>query len=73
MSFVGVTKNVGKLKSPLFIGYSWFWLFDYFIFERLITIALDKWIHFKKISMDLILFIYLYLRNTKKIAIGTFI
>ncbi len=32
-------------------------------------IALDKWDPFLIISMDIILFIFLYLRNIKKIAI----
>jgi hypothetical protein len=34
-------------------------------------IGLDKWIPFFTISMDFILFIYLYLRNTRKIATVT--
>jgi len=61
---------LAKFKSSLFISYSQFW-FDFFIFVRSIMIALDKWIPFFIISMDLILFIFLYLRNMKKIAIVT--
>jgi hypothetical protein len=58
-------KMWAKFKSPLFNGYPRSW-FDFFIFGRLIMIALDKWVLFKIISMDFILFIFLYLRNTWK-------
>jgi hypothetical protein len=59
-----------KFKSPLLIGYPWFW-FDFFILEKLIMITLDMWVPFYIISMNFILFIFLYLRNTWKTAIMT--
>jgi hypothetical protein len=68
MNFAGVTKNWAKFKRPLLIGYPQLW-FDFFIFERLIMIDLNKWVLFLIISMDLILFIFLYLRNIRKNAI----
>ncbi len=53
-----------KFKSPLFISYSRFW-FDFFIFERLIMIALNNWILLKIISMDLI-FYFLVCKEYRK-------
>jgi hypothetical protein len=68
MSFASVKKIMGIFKSPLVIGYPWFW-FNFFIFGRLIMITLDKWFPFIIISMNFILFIFLYLKNTKKTTI----
>jgi len=68
MSFVGVTKNVGKIQKSITYWLPRFW-FDFFISARLIMIALDKWVPSFIISMDPILFIFLYLRNTWKIVI----
>jgi hypothetical protein len=68
MNFAGVTKNVGKIQksitywlSTILIWFVYFWKVDYD--------ALDKWIFFFIISMDLILFIFLYLRNITKTTI----
>jgi hypothetical protein len=41
MTFASVTKSVGKIQNPLLIGYPHF-LFVFFIFGRLIMIALNK-------------------------------
>jgi len=70
MSFVNVTKNVGKIQKSITYWLSMI-LIWFFIFERLIMITLDKWVPFFIISMDVILFIFLYLMNTWKIAIVT--
>jgi hypothetical protein len=61
-----------KFKNPLLICYPWFW-FDFFILERLIMIVLNKWVPFSNISMNFILFVFLYIRNTWKTTIMTFI
>ncbi len=70
MSFVNVTKNVDKIQKSITYWLSMI-LIWFFIFERLIMITLDKWVPFFIISMDVILFIFLYLMNTWKIAIVT--
>jgi hypothetical protein len=59
MSFVSVTKDVGKIQKSII-----YWL-------STILIALNKWVQFFIISMDLILFIFLYLKNTWKTTIVT--
>ncbi len=58
MNFVSVTKNMGKIQKS-----NTYWLSTiliwFSIFEKLIMIALDKWVPFFIISMDFILFIFL--------------
>jgi len=53
MNFASVTKNVGKIQKSIIYWLSMI-LIDFFIFERLIMIALDKCVLFFIISMNFI-------------------
>ncbi len=68
MSFRSVKKSVGKIQKSITYWLSII-LICFFIFGRLIMIVLNKGVPFFIISMNFILFIFLYLTNIKKIAI----
>jgi hypothetical protein len=71
MNFAGVTKNVGKVQETITYRLSMVLLW-FFILKRLIMIALDKCVPFFKYYFnDFYLFIFLYIKYTRKIAIVT--
>jgi hypothetical protein len=70
MSFTHVTKNVGKIQKSIT-----YWLSTILIWIFKVDYDSFKWVSpfFIIISMDLILFIFLYLRNIRKTTIVMFI
>jgi hypothetical protein len=64
MIFAGVTKNVDKMWKSITLN-PWFW-FDFFIFERLIMIALNMWVFFLYYFNGFLFFYFLVPKEYKK-------